>query len=156
MAKVNVGFNLDDVDGTIESGFQPVPKGEYGVVVVEHDVQPSRAGNSTDYSFQLEIIEVDDDQDPEKAACIGRKLFDHIYVSNDPENAERGRKRVKNALEAFGVEADSDGYDPEDFVGKQAWAEVYQKFKRVQDEEGKWVNSPTEKTNAIAKYNPAE
>lgn len=105
--KIKTADSLNNVE--VRPAFTVLEKGNYPVRVLNYQDGISQAGNAT---VKLEL-EVTDGQ------YAGRKLWGRIT----PGSA-KALGFVRQALEAFGVAWDDEGFDPVDFIGKTAIAIV--------------------------------
>ena len=125
MPKDNDNINTNSmelvVDFTEVVSFEPVPKGWYGITVVEAKGGTSKAGNRK-VSLQLEIVSGDD------PAAIGRKLFDDLVLEG------KGAWKTRQAIEAFmGDTEDKMRLSTNDLVGCMADVRAVQKVWREED-----------------------
>jgi len=104
--------------------FFPLTEGKYNVEVAQATLGKSPKGNVT---LKLDLNVLDGPDQPiyndvgeatdETTSCAGRKLATTIWI-DETSSAQA------NAMEAFGVKAGPNGWDSEEFVGKEAVALV--------------------------------
>jgi hypothetical protein len=95
------GFDANAVDMTpTEGDFQPLPVGEYLVVIVDSQQRPTRAGTGHYLELTLEVV-------GEKFK--GRKLWDRLNLANPSEKAVQiANKALASICHAVGVPKPSD------------------------------------------------
>lgn len=90
MAKLDFEFDSSEVP---EPNFDPVPPGEYTVMIVGSDLQPTKSGG------EMIVLEMDV-QDGEHA---GRKLFDRLNIKNDnAKTVEIAYRTLGSVVKAVG------------------------------------------------------
>jgi len=85
----------------------------YLVEVQKATVGKSPKGNTT---LKLETVCIDGPEQ-EWGSPNGFGITKTVWV--DPKSRD-----LQNAIEAYGINVGADGWDPDDFVAKQAWASV--------------------------------
>ena len=103
MPTVTVSENLDNV----ESGFAPLPEGEYLVTCGMPEVAKSKAGANM---LKLEATVVEP-AEVEGVATAGRKVFLNLMLEG------KGLGITKGFLEAAGVKWAGDSFNTEDIAG---------------------------------------
>lgn len=121
-----------NVSPTEVKKFYPLIEGKYTVEVATAALGKSPKGNTT---LKLELNVLDGPEQPiyndegeptdETTSCAGRKLSTTVWV--DARSSD-----LQNALDSFKVPYGPQGWDSEDFVGKEAIAFVK---VRLYDEE---------------------
>ena len=105
--KIKTARPLDEVEAA--KPFAVLDSGKYPVRVVNYKDGISKAGNAK-VDFELEVA---------GGQYAGRQLFYNITPGSDA-----ALPFVRQALEAFGVRWDHEGFDPAEFIGKTAIANV--------------------------------
>ena len=106
IVKIKTAASLNTVE---TKSFQPLEKGNYPVRILNYKDGISQAGNAK-VDLELEVT---------SGQYAGRRLFGGIT----PGSAA-ALPFVRQALEAFGVSWDDEGFDPADLLGKSAVAIV--------------------------------
>lgn len=127
-----IGYNADNVDAQGDGSFQPLPLGEYRVVVAECFFKDDRNGNPC-LSLTLNIAE------PTK--YDKRKLFDWLNLKHhDTVPREIAEKRFKAMHTSCGL-PNVNGKGPDDLIGRVCWVrvtqyktEVYNGAEKVREE----------------------
>lgn len=85
-------FNPQEVP---EDSFEPLPAGEYKVIITESTDTPTKKGDGKYFNLKLEVID---------GPCKGRVLFDKLNYHNPNETARRmAQQSLKAICEATGV-----------------------------------------------------
>jgi len=93
MASLDGGFNANDVEPFV--GFDPIPVGDYLVVITNSERQETKAGDSQLVTLELQVID-----GPHK----GRTLFDRLNLWNKSQKAtEIARATLSAICRAVGV-----------------------------------------------------
>lgn len=78
-----------------EDSFEPLPAGEYKVIITESTDTPTKKGDGKYFNLKLEVID---------GPCKGRVLFDKLNYHNPNETARRmAQQSLKAICEATGV-----------------------------------------------------
>jgi hypothetical protein len=105
--KIKTPQSLNEVAAS--KSFSLLDKGSYPVRVLNYKDGVSKAGNA----------KVDLEMEVHSGPATGRKLFYNITPGS-----VAALPFVRQALEAFGVQWDDEGFDPVGFIGKTALANV--------------------------------
>lgn len=101
---MQLDFNTDGVDTS--SPFDPLPPGEYQVVVTEEMEKETRARTGSFLSLTLQV------QEPEQYR--GRLLWDNLNINNPNATAvEIARRQLLQLVQACGLERDGLGESSE-------------------------------------------
>ena len=93
MAQLNQNFDANQVDPT--NHFDPVPAGEYPVMIVDSEMKPTKSGSGEYLQMELEIID-----GPYK----GRKAWDRLNLNNPNQTAvEIAQRTLSQICHAVGV-----------------------------------------------------
>jgi hypothetical protein len=111
MARVKVNRS------TINTSNVPVIPGEYEVECIKAEPGESKAGNAK-LKMEYQVL-AGPDQGEDKPDCVGKHLFDDIYAEDDGKAFS-----LANAIDAFEVPNDDDGFDTEDFIGQRGRVSV--------------------------------
>jgi len=98
-------FNVNDLPDN-DSGFSPVPAGDYQVEIKKVEAKETRAKTGAYFSFRFDIL------GPTNA---GRIIFCNVNVKNPSTQAENiGRGQLKNIMKAINID---DVAHTDQFVG---------------------------------------
>lgn len=97
MARLSLGFNLEDVSST----FEPIPAGTYIARIVDVELKKSSKGNDM-LSVKWTVID---------GPMEGKNFFDNVVLSVE--------WKVKQYAELIGVESGNE-LDTEDLIGAEA------------------------------------
>lgn len=93
MASLDGGFNANDVDPHV--GFEPIPSGDYLMVLTASERKPTKAGDAELLELEVQIID-----GPHK----GRNLWDRLNLWNKSVKAtEIARAQLSALCRAVGV-----------------------------------------------------
>ena len=93
MASLDGGFNANDVEPHV--GFEPIPTGDYLVVITNTDRQTTKDGSGQLLKLDVQIID---------GAHKGRTLFDRLNLWNkSPKATEIARGTLSAICRAVGV-----------------------------------------------------
>ena len=85
-------FNASEHD---DPGFDPIPEGDYLVIIESSELKPTKAGTGTRINLKLQVID---------GAEKGRTVFWGINYTNPNEVAQRiGRAELAMACRAVGI-----------------------------------------------------
>jgi hypothetical protein len=107
MAQLN--FNAEDAP---ESDFEPIPKDEYEMHIIQTDMKDTKAGDGSFLECRIQILEEGDYQ--------GRLLFERFNLVNPSEVAVRiAQRQLAQLCEAIGILSVEDSEELHDipFVG---------------------------------------
>jgi len=90
MAELN--YNADFGD-QYSGGFEPLPSGEYSVVITDTDVVVPKSGNGLMVKLVYEVI---GDREYE-----GKKIFDNVVIQHSSHDAEKIGKQRLNTIAAI-------------------------------------------------------
>lgn len=95
------GFNADEVEPN--SGFDPLPAGEYKVAIIDSIMCATKAGTGQYLQLELDVLD---------GKYAGRKLFDNLNLINPNEKAvEIARGTLSSICRAVGVLTPNDSSD---------------------------------------------
>lgn len=90
--------NLDGFDASLvepEVGFQPIPAGEYEVIIIDSKLADTKRGDGKILSFTLQIT---------SGEYQNKKLFDRLNTKNPNDVAQRiGKAQLSAICRAVGV-----------------------------------------------------
>lgn len=88
------GFNADAIDIS-DTGFEPLPKGSYPVVITGSEMKPTKKGDGEYLELTLEVID---------GAHKGRLIWDRLNLHNpNPKAVEIATKSLAQICQAVGV-----------------------------------------------------
>lgn len=92
------GFNAAEVEPN--TGFDPIPAGEYEVCIVASDMRPTKAGDGQYLNLELQVL---------TGQYQNRKLFDKLNLQNPNDEAVQiARGTLSSICRAVGVLEPSD------------------------------------------------
>ena len=95
------GFDARTVEPT---GFEPLPAGNYEVLIASTEVKETASGNGKYLKIELQI--------PEGQKFAGRKLFDNLNIWNPSDKASQFAKGTLSAIcRAVGIPTPDDSSD---------------------------------------------
>ena len=94
MANLNETFNTADLPED-QGGFDPIPAGDYHLVVAESELKDTKAGNGQYIWLKMSVV---------GPTHQGRILFVNLNIRNpNPKAEEIGRQQLGSVLRAIGV-----------------------------------------------------
>lgn len=92
----NFSFDVQDAPEIQGKSFEPLPKGQYDVMIIKSDVKPTKAGTGHYIELEMQVIE---------GEYSGRRHWERLNVSNPNKQAEDIAKANLAAIcEALGIE----------------------------------------------------
>jgi hypothetical protein len=90
----DIGGTFDPTTVEPQKAFEPVPRGDYDVMVLETSVVPTKAGDGSMLNVELEI---------QNGPFARRKVFDRINLANKSVTAQEiGQKQLSGLCHAVG------------------------------------------------------
>ena len=97
----DLGFDADQVEP--RTGFEPLPDGDYRVLIMDSDWHTTKAGNGQYLKLQFEVLD---------GACKGRYLWLNLNLKNQSEKAVQIAQAELSAIcRAVGVTKPKDSTD---------------------------------------------
>lgn len=92
----NEGFKPEEVEDVLLD-FEPLPKGQYRVQIVESEVLPTKSGTGTNLTLKLVV---------QDGKFKNRVLFDNLCVVNENAKAQGiSQTKLKQAIQSLGVKS---------------------------------------------------
>jgi len=90
----DLDFNAEEIEQF--KGFEPLPVGEYCVIISSSEMKPTKNGNGKYLQLVYDVID--------ESEYNGRKLFDRLNLVNESETAEKiGKSKLSSICHAVGV-----------------------------------------------------
>lgn len=88
-------LNFDATTVAPDTGFDPIPAGEYVAMIVDSEIKPTKAGTGMYLQLVWEVCD---------GPASGRKIWDRINIQNPNQVAEEiGQKQLSAVCHAVGV-----------------------------------------------------
>lgn len=120
----NAAFKPAEVE-EVQTGFDPLPKGQYKVQVTETEVLPNNSGTGTNLTLKLVV---------QDGKFKNRILFDNLCVVHDNPTAQAiAQSRLKQVCESVGIKALKDSlqlHDKDITVSIDVGKDKYQSEKQ--------------------------
>lgn len=92
MAELKGGFDSNQHD---DPGFEPLPEGDYLMIVESSELKPTKAGTGSGINMKLQVID---------GPCKGRTMFWWLNYNNPNETAQRiGRSELASLCRAVNI-----------------------------------------------------